>query len=468
MTSCPQADGTTYTTADGQQYVLYCDQAYKGSDLPAQYATTWEQCMEFCDNYVRTQAEQNGASCIAAVWTYNNPHGANCYPKYALGEQIVEQSGTNSARRVQYQVFQPPMYVDFSKSQAPAIQTPLSTQQPAPPPASTPGVPVQQPASTQVPATVPAQPTTNAVPPVLPASTKNAQSTPATRPQSKTGSNSGTSTAISALTSSLSSDHSFTSIPTNTILGTHNQTQIAVPDTTIAVSTLPGGATLYSTIIHDTTIVPASPTDLSSPLQTPPTGLSTDAKIGLAVGITIGTILLLLLALLAIMRIRKSRRRKAKGARLNEEGEEPEEKIVMGYQAQRSEMWATYNGIPGIHELYGGDAPELEGKRMEAAPSDIKIQLPSLPRPPSGTHPSKWASFGGASRPQSRPPELDGRNVPGTPRTPNALVNEEGRPMSDALLGQRWLRGKWKFGGVGGSFGKSSLRESFVAGGASR
>lgn len=417
--------------------------------------------MEFCDNYVRTQAEQNGASCIAVVWIFNNPHGANCYPKYALDQQIVEQSGTNSARRVQYQVFQPPMYVDFSKSQAPAVQAPQSTQQPAPPPASTAGLPVQQPVSTQVPATIPAQPTTNAVPTVIPASTKNAQSTPATPSQSKTASNPTTSTAVSVQPSSLSSDHSFsnTPIPTSTILGTNNKTQIASPDTTIAVSTLPGGATLYSTIIHDTTITPASPTDLSSPLPTPPTGLSTDAKIGLAVGVTMGIILLFLLALLAIMRIRKSRTRKAKGARLNEE---PEEKIVMGYQAQRSEMWASYNGIPGIHELHGDDAPELEGKRMEAT-GVTKIRPIYLPRPPSGTHPSKWASFS-ASRPHSRTqsrPELDGRNVPGTPETPNALLSDEGRPMSDALLGQRWLRRKWKFGG--GSFGKSSLSDSITA-----
>ncbi|MCJ1354007.1 MAG: hypothetical protein MMC33_003994 [Icmadophila ericetorum] len=478
MTSCPQADGSTYTDTDGQEYVLYCEQAYEGSDLPAQAASTWDQCLGYCDNYVRNINEDDGAACIAIVWAYDNPNPTNCYLKYALETGIASQRGSNAARRVQYQVGQSPMYVDFPTPPPTQSPAPVSTQASQQPvivqPVSTPAQPVQQPATTPAQAQSQAKPVANTVTDIISASANNPQATPTESPQSKAASNPTSAIAASITTSVRTSslslpspDHASTNtpLPTGTVTGAINKTQsipTARPDVTLAVSTLPGGETLYSTIVYDATITNSntSPTGLVSAQgnQINSAGLTTNDKIGLAAGVIVTAMILFLISLLAYLRYRKNRTQRLRGSRL-----EPEEKIVMGYQAEPLELWSSYNGMIGLHELHGDDAPELDSKRIEANGGDQKggyssaggagddnsssskkeVRPKSLPRPPSGIHPLKWSSS--SSRPKSD-----------APSTPNALMDSTGRPMSDAILGQKWLgRKAWN-----SKFPKSSLSES--------
>lgn len=63
--SCPASNGTYYVAESGLQFLIDCDTDYPGGDMLAVKATSFEECIEACDDQVDCSAlVLSGGSCF--------------------------------------------------------------------------------------------------------------------------------------------------------------------------------------------------------------------------------------------------------------------------------------------------------------------------------------------------------------------------------------------------------------------
>ncbi|KAI4179039.1 MAG: hypothetical protein L6R41_008071, partial [Letrouitia leprolyta] len=121
-TSC----GGTYRDLLGVSWHVDCSTAYPGNDLPAVTVTSFENCLEACDNYTPSQTVANGARCFAVTYGIRTG-GGECYLKSNITETLTI-GGQDSAYKIESGV-RPPI----STSNTPVSPTPTT-----PPPNTTP------------------------------------------------------------------------------------------------------------------------------------------------------------------------------------------------------------------------------------------------------------------------------------------------------------------------------------------
>lgn len=72
---CPTNNGQIYTTGDGSQWMLACDEDYGGSDIGGMsaFAETMSQCIDLCS--------QRGIECMGLTFV---PDSAACWLKFKM------------------------------------------------------------------------------------------------------------------------------------------------------------------------------------------------------------------------------------------------------------------------------------------------------------------------------------------------------------------------------------------------
>ncbi|KAI4140465.1 MAG: hypothetical protein L6R39_005777 [Caloplaca ligustica] len=109
------ACGGTYSDNLGNLYHVDCGLAYLYNDLPSQTVSSFEACLEACDNYVPSANHGSGAPCVAVTYGIRTG-GGECYLKYNI-IQTKSANGEDSAYKIGSGVMPP---VSTSNAPAPA------------------------------------------------------------------------------------------------------------------------------------------------------------------------------------------------------------------------------------------------------------------------------------------------------------------------------------------------------------
>ncbi|KAL8830064.1 MAG: hypothetical protein Q9170_005907 [Blastenia crenularia] len=112
--------GGTYRDLYGVDWHVDCGTAYPGNDLPAVTVTSFESCLETCDNYVPNPNIANGASCVAVTYGIRTK-GGECYLKSTI-TQTLTTGGQDSCYKIGSGV-RPPV----SSPNAPGVTSSSST-----------------------------------------------------------------------------------------------------------------------------------------------------------------------------------------------------------------------------------------------------------------------------------------------------------------------------------------------------
>ncbi|KAL8933316.1 MAG: hypothetical protein Q9216_006421 [Gyalolechia sp. 2 TL-2023] len=139
--------GGTYRDLLGTSWHVDCNTAYPGSDLPSVTVSSFESCLQLCDNYNPSTNTFNGASCVAVTYGIRTD-GGECYLKYNITE-TRSAGGQDSAYKIESGV-RPPV----SASNPPVVVSSSSatnTLSPNTPPANIPSSPSTSPTSSPPP-----------------------------------------------------------------------------------------------------------------------------------------------------------------------------------------------------------------------------------------------------------------------------------------------------------------------------
>ncbi|KAL8938042.1 MAG: hypothetical protein Q9211_003393 [Gyalolechia sp. 1 TL-2023] len=134
--------GGTYSDLLGTSWHVDCSTAYPGNDLPSITVSSFESCLQACDNYPPSPNIANGASCVAVTYGIRTG-GGECYLKSNITETL-SVGGQDSAYKIESGV-RPPV----SSSNPPVVvpspsatdTATLSTPLPNSPPPNTPSPP---------------------------------------------------------------------------------------------------------------------------------------------------------------------------------------------------------------------------------------------------------------------------------------------------------------------------------------
>lgn len=75
--TCPSADGTTVTEANGQSFNIHCGTDYLGGDLSSQMTDSFDSCLTLCESTI---------GCVALSWV--GPAPGWCYVKSQLSQPV--------------------------------------------------------------------------------------------------------------------------------------------------------------------------------------------------------------------------------------------------------------------------------------------------------------------------------------------------------------------------------------------
>ncbi|KAL9594794.1 MAG: hypothetical protein Q9219_006831 [cf. Caloplaca sp. 3 TL-2023] len=90
--------GQIYRDLLGTDWYLDCGTAYPGNDLPSQTVSSYEACLEACDNYRPSSNVANGARCVSVTYGIRT-NGGECYLKYNI-TQSIPAGGQDSAYQI--------------------------------------------------------------------------------------------------------------------------------------------------------------------------------------------------------------------------------------------------------------------------------------------------------------------------------------------------------------------------------
>ncbi|MCJ1442838.1 MAG: hypothetical protein MMC23_003335 [Stictis urceolatum] len=332
--SCPSGDGSTYTSPDGQEWVLYCDTGLSGNDLPSTSAASYADCIASCDTYTMDSSSAegaDGANCVAVTFASKNPNGNQCYLHFRVTE-IRDEDSAWSARRKQYPVNGAAVYTEFENEQVKGATSSTSQETEAPKTTSvkkielTPAPPTTQalkpsissPPKVETSASASAQSAALSTrqPWPTPTSTSRPPPPPSATSKDFTSSSNSKPTSQRALFDRLSTSSSSLS-PSPSPISSASSSSSSIPPHTKRPSppTHPFSSSPTSPRASTATVTSlTTSTSISTPTPSSP-GLSPAAKAGIAIGASLA---ILLFALLALGLVLLSRRRRSLGERLDD------------------------------------------------------------------------------------------------------------------------------------------------------
>jgi len=104
LPSCPGSNNTIYHSTGLRSYYVYCDVRFGVSaELRDTNNGTFVQCFDACDTYVATQANANGAACVATSWYQTAGDIGYCKLLYSIDRpDLVGYQGSRNFRWTEY------------------------------------------------------------------------------------------------------------------------------------------------------------------------------------------------------------------------------------------------------------------------------------------------------------------------------------------------------------------------------